>query len=555
MPGEKILVIEDSPELLSFLAGDLLPYYGYRVVATATGREGLRKLQSDKPDLLLLDLDLPDISGMDVLRAMRGSGSDIPAILMTAYGSESIAVEAFRLGARDYLIKPFTTEEVIGVIEQILGETRLRREKEQLTRSLQQRVRQLNILSAVGRSVVSLKDLDELLSRIVEAGVYITGAEHGFLLLVDPETKELYLRAEANLTESQAQGFRLKVEDSLAGQVVKTGKAMRWGGEGTRRDFKVKTGYLVKSLIHVPLVLREKVIGVLSVDNQASEREFSEDDQYVLSILAGYAAIGIENATLQDELRESLDALKRSQQELIESSKLAAVGTLAAAIAHDFNNLLTSVSGHAQLGLISDDAEDIRQALRVVVDSCDRAQNITTHLLAFTRGREPSIEMADVTEAVQSPLLLMERQLQESNIKLVRRFSEIRPTIFDPAQISQVCLHLLINARDAMLPEGGTLTVEIREDQDDVTIAFSDTGGGIPEHMVDNLFEPFMRTKGALESGDMTGASPRLSVAYGIVKNHGGTIEVETQPGEGSTFTVRLPIKGVEDLAEREAVG
>ena len=550
MPAEKILVVEDSLDILSFLAEDVLPYHGYRVATATTGQEALSKLSSEGPDMLLLDLELPDMSGLDIVKTVQEDEGDIPIVLMTAFGSESIAVEAFRVGVRDYIIKPFTTEQVIGVLERTLTETRLRREKDELTRSLQQRVEQLTIFSAVGKSVVSLVDLEELLSRIVEAGVYVTEAEEGFLLLVDPGTKDLYLRAGKNIASGQAQGFRLKVDDSLAGQVVQTGKPMRRGGKGTGRDFKVKTGYLVKSLLHVPLTLRDEVIGVLSVDNQVSGVEFTEEDQDLLSTLADYAAISIENATLYDDLREKMEDLKLSQQELIESSKLAAVGTLAAGVAHEFNNLLAAISGHTELSLVSDDMEEIKRALGVVIDSVDRAKRITANLLTFARRRESKMEVADVTQAVENPLQLVERDLEKSNIQVVRKFSAIPPVICDTGQISQVCLNLLTNSRDAMLPDGGTLTIEIRQDGNDVVIAFTDTGSGVPDHILDKLFQPFVTTKGPLGGGEMAGSGLGLSVSYGIVKNHGGAIEVETEADKGSTFTVRLPIEGVEGAAE-----
>jgi signal transduction histidine kinase len=543
MAGEKVLIVDDSLDVLAFLADDVLPYHGYRVISAATGKEGLEQLASGSPDLLLLDLELPDMSGLDILRRVQEDDSDIPIVLMTAYGSESVAVEAFRLGVRDYIIKPFTTEQVIDVLERTLTETRLRREKAELTRTLQRRVEQLTILSAVGKSVVSLMDIEELLSRIVEAGVYVTKAEEGFLLLVDRESNDLYLRAAKNLGSEQTQGFRLKVDDSLAGQVVRTGQPKRRGGKGAGRDFKVKTGYLVKSLLHVPLLLRGEVIGVLSVDNQVSDVDFTGEDQYLLSTLADYAAISIENATLYEELRKKMQDLERSQQELIESSKLAAVGTLAAGVAHEFNNLLAAISGHTELGLVSDDVDEIKRALQVVIQTVDRAKRVTSNLLTFARRREPMMELADVTEAVQTPLELVERDLQKSNIVLVRKFSPVPPIVCDSGQLSQVCLNLVTNARDAMLPDGGTLTVELKQEGDDVLVSFTDTGSGIPDHILDKLFQPFVTTKGPLGGGEMAGSGLGLSVSYGIVKNHGGTIEVETELGKGTTFTVRLPIK------------
>jgi len=540
MAGEKILIVEDSPEFLRILAEDVLPLHGYEVLTATSGEQGVSKLCLENPDILLLDLHLPDMSGLEIVRAVQEERGNVPIILMTAYGSESLAVEAFRLGVRDYIIKPFTPAQVVGAIERALSETRLRRENEQL-----------GILSSVGKSVVSLMDLEELLSCIVEAGVYVTKAEEGFLLLVDPETNDLYLRAGSNLGEAEAQGFRVKVEDSLAGQVVRTGKPVRRGGKGTGRDFKVKTGYLVKSLLHVPLRLREEVIGVLSVDNQVSDQEFSGDDEHSLSALADYAAISIENATLYDEIRNNMGDLKRFQQELIESSKLAAVGTLAAGVAHEFNNLLAAILGYSQIGLMSDDLDEIKEALGVVVRCVDRAKRISSNLLAFARREEPVMELADVTEAVEGTLRLMEGDLERVNIKFVRKFSAVPPIICDTGQVSQICLNLLTNARDAMLPKGGTLTVEIKRDQEEVVIGFCDTGSGVPDHIMDRLFEPFVTTKGPLGGGPLAGTGLGLSVSYGIVKNHGGTIEVETESGKGSTFVVRLPIKGPDTVDSR----
>jgi two-component system NtrC family sensor kinase len=551
MGGERVLVVEDSLDVLSFLADDVLPYNGYQVITATTGGQALDMLPSVDPDLLLVDLELPDMSGLEIIKTAKTVDSELPMILMTAYGSESIAVEAFRLGVRDYLIKPFTTEQVIQVIERTLTETRLRRETAELTRTLQQRVRQLTILSAVGKSVVSLMDIEELLARIVEAGVYVTEAEEGFLLLVDRDSGDLYLRAGKNLGSDQALGLRLKVDDSLAGQVVQTGKPVRRGGKSAGRDFKVKTGYLVKSLLHVPLLLRGEVIGVLSVDNQISDLVFTDEHQYLLSTLADYAAVSIENATLYEELREKMRDLEVSQQELVQSSKLAAIGTLAAGVAHEFNNLLAAISGHTELALISDEMDEIKRSLQVVVDTVDRAKGITSNLLTFARRREPRMEKADVREAVESPLTLLERDLQKSGIEVVRKFSEVPPIVCDSGQISQVCLNMLTNARDAMIDKGGILTVEIGRDGDDVLIGFSDTGTGIKDGILEKLFEPFVTSKGALGGGTIAGTGLGLSVAHGIVTSHGGTIDVDTESGRGSTFTVRLPISGSRATANK----
>ncbi len=302
---EEILIIDDSKQICSLLAEHVLPELGYSPTIANTGRQGLNRLRQRTPDLILLDLQLPDISGLDLLRLIAQEGYDVPVILMTAHGSEAIAVEAFRLGARNYLIKPFSETEAQAAIDQALRERRLKREKEQLTRNLRQRVQELTVLYSIGKSVSSLLDLEELLVRIVEAGVYITRAEEGFLLLRDPHANELYLRAAKNLGEQRAQKMRMPIDDSLAGQVIRTGKPIRLDKAGAGTQLKVITGFLVRAILQVPLMVGNQVIGVLAVDNQQLERTFSDNDQYLLSALADYAAIAIENARLYQQVKQS----------------------------------------------------------------------------------------------------------------------------------------------------------------------------------------------------------------------------------------------------------
>jgi two-component system NtrC family sensor kinase len=302
---EEILIIDDSEQIAGLLANHVLPELGYRPAVAHTGRQGLQRLRAHLPDLILLDLQLPDISGLELLRLIAQEGYDVPVILMTAHGSENIAVEAFRLGARNYLIKPFSDTEARAVIDQALRERRLRRDKERLTATLQQKVAELTVLSRIGKSVTGLMEQEQLLQRIVEAAVFITKAEEGFLLLHDQQQNELYLRAAKNLGEQRAQSLRIPVDDTLAGQVVRTGKSVRLDQARSGMALKVKTGFLVRAILQVPLTVGEQVIGVLAVDNRTTDRTFSEDDQYLLATLADYAAIAIENARLYEQVRLS----------------------------------------------------------------------------------------------------------------------------------------------------------------------------------------------------------------------------------------------------------
>jgi len=303
---ETVLIIDNRRDNIELLADNVLRPNGYGVSVAYDGEEGLAKALGERPDLIIMDVNIPRISGLDVLQRLREAGSKIPVILMTFHGSEQAAVQAFRLGARDYIIKPYDARDILDSVSRAMAEQRLRRERNELTEAIayahrhgEQRLKELSILSSIGKSVTALLDQDRLLTRIVEAAVYITGAEEGFLLMVDPESGELYMRAARGLGEKYARGFRLKVSDSIAGEVVRTGKPVVITGSKQGDLLKLKTGYLVKSLLHVPLKIGEKVIGVLSVDHMQEDHEFSNHDLYLLSTLADYAAIALDNARLR----------------------------------------------------------------------------------------------------------------------------------------------------------------------------------------------------------------------------------------------------------------
>ncbi len=302
MAGERVLVVDDRAENVEFIVDYVLKPYGYESIVAYDGLEGLQLAQSERPDLILLDMNMPKMTGIEVLEALQREGVQIPVILMTFHGSETLAVAAFRLGIKDYILKPFQIEEMLGAIERALTEVRLRRERDDLmarlmtaNRLLEQRVKELNTLFGIGKSVTALLNLDKLLARLVEAAVYLTNAEEGSLLLVDEQTNELYMVAAQGFDERVARSFRLRVEDSLAGGVVKTGEPAILNGDETQR---IKTAYLVKSLIYVPLKVKNRVRGVLGVDNRQTTRQFTKHDVRLLSVLAGYAAIALENARL-----------------------------------------------------------------------------------------------------------------------------------------------------------------------------------------------------------------------------------------------------------------
>jgi signal transduction histidine kinase len=298
---------------------------------------------------------------------------------------------------------------------------------------------------------------------------------------------------------------------------------------------------------------RGDIVGVLSVDDPRDHQRPSLATIQGLEIFASQAATAIENARLFAQAQEALAALReaherqaqlledirRTQAELITTSRLAAVGTLAAGVAHEFNNLLAGMHGYAELGQ-SGMQVDKDEALEIIRRTCQRGVQITRSLLTFARQGETQRGLAQVNEIAEAALQLIGRELTKVGVKIERDYRSTALVWVDSGQIMQVVLNLLTNARDAM-PRGGTVTITTFDLENWIGLSVADDGSGIPPEILDHIFEPFITTKGALGGSAIAGTGLGLAVSYGIVQAHQGQLLVESSVGQGSRFTVRLP--------------
>ncbi len=334
MPSERVLIIEDSKQMLLFLADKALPALGYQPIVAESGRKGLRLVESEAPDVILLDLNLPDMSGIDVLRQLSAGESQVPVILMTAYGTEQVMLEAFRMGVRDYLPKPLEFGELADAIKRALETPRLQRDKRQLaedlhstTLQLRQQLDRIAAFTHVGRAVTASLDLDDILTQVIEAATHLCDAEEATVWLLEGSARELIMVAETGTDLESIQVQRrstMRVRDALAGEAVRTRQPIQ--ASDFQAGIKVKTGYLVKAVMYVPMLVQDRCLGVVSVANRSSLHSFSDSDLKSLQILADYAAIAIEKAHLY---RATDDALQRRTGELAAITEISeAVATL-----------------------------------------------------------------------------------------------------------------------------------------------------------------------------------------------------------------------------------
>jgi two-component system NtrC family sensor kinase len=310
-----------------------------------------------------------------------------------------------------------------------------------------------------------------------------------------------------------------------------------------------------RSEICVALKDGENILGIIDVESR-EQNAFSHNDLIATESLAGILTSVITSANQYQKLQETIrqlraielelnariEAQRSAENRLIQAAKLAAVGEMAAGIAHELNNPLTTVTGFSELVLEELPLDSAyRSDLEMVSREARRASDVVRRLLDFSRQGEHIRIRADLNEVVNDVIALTRHLIQTNSVNLILKLEEGLPWVsIDHNQMKQVLLNLIHNALQAM-PKGGELLVITnsakREDHDWVTMSVKDSGVGIKPADQDRVFEPFFTTK-----GDRGGTGLGLSVTYGIVTNHGGTIEVSSVPNKGSIFIVWLPI-------------
>jgi two-component system NtrC family sensor kinase len=242
--------------------------------------------------------------------------------------------------------------------------------------------------------------------------------------------------------------------------------------------------------------------------------------------------------TLEQKVQERTEELRKTENQLIQSDKVASLGKLAAGVAHEINSPLTGVLTYSSLLLKSKkEGDPEREDLEVIVNETNRCKKIVRGLLDYARQTTPQKTSCDINELLDKSVDLIAHQATLQNVKIERKFRPDLPKIMiDVGQIQQVFINILLNAIEAM-PQGGSLTVSSGLDHGMVALAFIDTGVGIPEDILPKILDPFFTTK---EQGKGTGLG--LSVSFGIIERHRGKLEVKSKVDQGTTFTVKLPI-------------
>ncbi len=289
-----------------------------------------------------------------------------------------------------------------------------------------------------------------------------------------------------------------------------------------------------------PLIAKDKVVGIIVVDNIFNRKPITEEDMNFLSMLASQAGMAIENAMIYTRLEETNRELREAQDRLIQSEKMAALGEMMSRLAHEIRNPLVAVSGFARRLRVKTSEDQVQNRYAsIILQETERLEKFLEETLTFSREAVPSFERSDINRIIEETLDLFKEDLAMHNIMVVTELGDIPFIFVDPQQMKRVFINLFSNAADAMR-DGGELYVstEMRKEETrpEIVIKVQDTGGGIPLDVLSNIFNPFFTTKAA-------GTGLGLSIVHRIIENHRGKIEVENKIGEGVTFSITLPIE------------
>lgn len=482
MNSIRILIADDSEEVRELLH-DIFVDGGHEVIEAVNGEEAMKVFDLQYPDIVLLDIMMPRYSGLEVLPYIKKKSPDTSVVIMTAHGSEEMAVEVMKLGADDYLTKPIYYKDLLSLVENIVGKKRIKLENVRLKEKIHD----------------TEKYLAHLIDNVDDA--IISCHKSGKILSFNRAAQSLWQFKEADvINKPLASLFKNGTGDSYVDKVLDLTKTeKKYCGEFIfiKKDGAEFSGSLATSLIN---------------DG------------------------GVNNSGLVAVIRD-LTIEKQLSKQLIKSAKLASLGKVVEGIAHEVRNPLVSMGGLAKrMEKTVHKGSDYERYLKMILDDVNRLETMVNDIEAyvqFAKSHKAAFHPVQITDIINHSVSGLALEGENIKIEISR---QILPNIYgDKKSLKKLFHNLFENAMEAM-PHGGRLNVNYTLDENFINVIISDTGCGIPKEKVEDIYDPFYTSK-------MSGIGIGLAKSYIIVEEHFGFINVESLEGEGTTFTLRFPIE------------
>ncbi len=499
-----ILIADDNPENLKVLS-KLLKREGYKVRVAINGKQALESFQAEPPDLILLDIQMPKMDGYEVCRLIKEQECHrlIPVIFISAMEEVFNKVLAFRAGGSDYISKPFQAEEVLARIKTHLDLYKHQRQLREKNIELLQQYKTTFEQAAVG-----IAHIDP------HTGQYLKVNER-FAGILQYSRDELLKKNLKEITHPDS------YEDDT--QLIEQLKNKKIDFFVKEKQYLMADGVAVWCKVTVSLV----------------ENRQGHIPNYLLSI--------IEDISRRKEMEREQ---KEYERLLLQMQRMEAIGTLAGGIAHDFNNILSVIIGFTELALLeTPDGTSLGESLNEVYSAGKRAKDLVNQILTFARQSDEE-KTSLQPRVITTEVLKFIRSTTPATIEIEQEIEGNASIKGNATQIHQLLMNLCTNAVQAMEDSGGVLKVSIKDvillkkdvlpgmsSGEYIEIKVSDTGVGIPPDLIKLVFDPYFTTKAP---GEGTGLG--MAMAHGIVDSYKGKIDVESQLGKGTIFTVHLPV-------------
>lgn len=541
-PMPSILVVDDTRSDLRLLE-KLLSNQGYKVRIASDGVLALSLTLTEPPDLILLDIMMPEISGFDICKKLKADEKvrDIPIIFISAKDEILDKIKAFSLGGADYITKPYHWEEVLVRVRTHLS-----------LRDLQKKYQEQNIL--LRREIQEHKRTAEALALSESRFREIFMGHSIPMILIDPESGRIVAANPA-----AACFYERPLHELLALKTWNTDQLspVRICEEMQRPQTCQKNCFIFPHRLNRGEVrIVEVHSSSIRVNNEkmlfAILQDITEKKRTQEELRQAKEALEVANRNLEERVREELEKLQKQQQLLIQRSKLESLGKLAAGMAHEINQPLAGILMGLDNILFKLSSEGMTKEylinkIDILLGHIERIKYIINHIRIFSRDNSLNpIEKVDVNQVCRDALSITEVQYRNHNVNVVKNFkNDIGFTSGNRYRLEQVILNLLSNAEDAVNEKAKQnyndsykkqIKITTSSDKNTIYIEVEDNGIGISENNIDKILDPFFTTK-ECESGTGLG----LSISYGIVREMLGDIKVKSKLGESTTITLHLP--------------
>jgi K+-sensing histidine kinase KdpD len=543
--NERVLLIEGDPQISHLIATQTLQPLGYHVDVLESASSVLQEVRQLAPDVIITNLNLPGLSGKDLLVALESQGINTPVIVIANKGQETDILQSFRLGAVDFLICPIRETEVINVLEKTLNKQRERIDLEISSQQLDQtkaamarQLRDFSEIFSISKLLLSTVDLLLLYEKIANVSIQVGEADYAWILTLDTKQNKYILQTCQNLTEEMQSRLNLSCEDELSSLVAVSGQVVSIHGEALKR---VKNFELVESALLVPVKHSDKVSAIIVVARK-TPRPFNTSQQAMLELIAEFGSILYENS-------QRFHLMEQRSIYLQQSSIYATIESdlkydLLCQASSELRSPLKLLMEKLDLLSNEDDRRLNREQVIILNDIQEEAEilfDIADSLVRIHQGETSRLlEQIDLNEIVRNVINRFQPIAQLCQI-IVKLELPSQPTLVKvySSQITKVIEGLLSNALKYS-PPNGEVTIHIDQKDDNTIVMMKDQGDMIDERLAERIFDKNSRIFG-YTAKRFGGLGISLPMIKEIISAYKGRIWIETKQGRGFTIIFSLP--------------